>query len=105
MSHRLVLELFVIFRLNLALVQLRNSCYKNPLYSHLSEAVDQADVKAIVPPSSRNNEGFTAEWWEHRDTQHTGQRPYWCSLAAKKDTLVAMMMQVHRTRVFIVAMS
>lgn len=62
MSHRLVLELFVRFRLNLALVQLRNSCYKNPLYSRLSEAVDQADAKAIISPSSRNSGGFTAEW-------------------------------------------
>lgn len=52
MSHRPVLELFVRFRLNLAPVQLRNSCYKNPLYSRLSEAVDQVDAKAVVHPSS-----------------------------------------------------
>lgn len=52
MSHRPVLELFVRFRLNLALVQLRNSCYRNPLNS-LSEVLGSGDAKATVGPSSR----------------------------------------------------
>lgn len=104
MSHRPVLELFVSFRLNLALVQLRNSCYKNPLYGRLSEAVDQADAKATIHPSSRTR-GVHCRLGEHRDTQHKGQTPFSSSLAAKKDSFMATMMQAHRTGVLIVAMS
>lgn len=105
MSHRPVLELFVRFRLNLALVQLRNSCYKNPLYSHLSDAVAQAEAKAIIRPSSRTV-GGSLQSWGSTETPNTQDRDHThLLLLPKKDSLMAMMMQVHRTRMFIMAMS
>lgn len=70
MSHRPVLELFVRFRLNLALVQLRNSCHKNPLYGRLSESVAQAEAKAIVRPSSRTG-GVSLQSWGGTETPNT----------------------------------
>lgn len=104
MFHRPVLELFVSFRLNLALVQLRNSCYKSPLYSHLSEAVDQADANATIHPSSRTAGASLQTGGAQRHPTHRTDTTLVFS-CCQEGFIVAAMMQVHRTRAFIMAMS